>query len=169
MSAITFYIYAGLLAIFAILQSTVTSYIRLAGASPDLVLLLVVSLVLQGGTGDLPLLGILGGVTLDVLSGAPFGLSTVALALVSYLVRVGEVNVFHTVRFRPYIAISIATLVYHLLLALLLGLTGKTIVWGGMIWYIILPTLLVNLLSMPLVYYFVRMLNQLLQPKRYEW
>lgn len=169
MSAISFYIYSGLLVLCAILQSTVTSHIRLAGASPDLVLLLVVALALQGGSGELPLYGILGGVMLDALSGAPFGISTIVLGLVSYLVRVGETNVFHTVRFRPYVAISLATPVYHLLIALLLGMTGHRIVWGAMIWHVALPAMLVNLLFMTLIYYFVLALNRLLQPKRFEW
>ena len=85
------------------------AHIRLFGASPNLVLLLTVSWVLLRGRGEGILIGLVGGLMLDAFSGAPFGLATGSLVIVTYLTGLGEINVFRTAKFLPYAAIMVAT------------------------------------------------------------
>ncbi len=153
----------------AIVQTTVTSYVQVIGVSPNLVLLVSVSWVLAAGSREGALAGLVGGLMLDAFSGAPFGVSTVALVLASMLTGLGEIHVLRTARALPYAAIALATLVYQATVLLLLQMAGRAVIWWPMMWRAVLPEMVVNTLFMPLVYYAVRWLARRLQPRRVEW
>ncbi len=157
------------MALVAVLQVTITSHIRILGVSPDLVLLCSLSWVLLQGTRDGILAALAGGVVLDALSGAPFGTMTLALFVVCCLGGLGEVNVPRTARFLPYLAIGVATLVYTGILLILLEMTGHVVAWGAILWRVVLPEMLLNLLCMPVIYGLVRWLRGYLYPKPVEW
>lgn len=153
----------------AIAQTTVVSYVRLIGVSPNLVLLLAVSWVLTVGSREGALAGLVGGLMLDAFSGAPSGASTAALTLASVMTGLGEIHVLRTARVLPYAAIVLATLVYQIVLLLFMQMAGRVVLWWPMMWRSALPEVVVNTLFMPVIYYGMRWLAQRFQPHRVEW
>ena len=168
-STINAYILAALLAVVALVQSTIITRIRVFGVSPDLVLLFVVATVLIGGAHEELLVSLVGGVTTDILSSAPFGLTTISLVAVNYLVGLGEINIFRTVRIWPYTAVLVATLVYNGVFMILLEITGRELLWGPTLWRVVAPSLFVNTLCMPFMYLLVYWLCSHMRPKPAEW
>jgi len=155
--------------LLAVLQSTVTSHIRVLGVSIDLVLLFSVSWALLEGTQQGLFVGLMGGVALDMLSGAPFGISTVSLLIVSYLASLGALNVFRTARFLPYITIALATLIYNLVFLGLLQMAGHVVVWGPALWRVVSPAMLLNTACMPLVFNLVLWVHNRIHVRTVEW
>ena len=153
----------------AIIQSAVTSQLRVFGISLDLMLLFSVSWVLLLGLKDGILIVAAGSIVLDALSGAPFGLMTLSLTCSSFLAGLGEINVFRTAWYLPYVTIIIATLIYNVLFLFLLQTAGHIVHWGAMLWHVVLPTVVLNALCMPIIYSLTRWLYQRNRPKPVEW
>ena len=164
-------VYLGMpLAIFAAaLQSTVVSRMRIWGVSVDLVLLLTVSWTLLQGVGEGLLISLVGGVLLDALSGAPFGLMTISLTAASELAGLGEANVFERARYLPHIAIVLATTTYRGLLLILLRMTGRALPPWSMLSRFLLLAIVMNGFAMFIVYGLIGILCSCIQPRRAEW
>ncbi|MEA3406504.1 MAG: rod shape-determining protein MreD [Chloroflexota bacterium] len=164
-------IYLGLplAALVALLQSTFTARIGVWGVSVDLTLLLAVSWTLLRGSGEGLLISLVGGVILDALSGAPFGVLMISLTAASELAGWGEANVFERARFLPPIAITLATIIYRGLLLMLLKITGRPLPPWPIVSRYLLLALIVNGLAMLIVYRLVERLCRLIQPRRAEW
>lgn len=153
------YVAIPIAALVAIAQSTLAPRLRILGVSPDWVLLFTVSAVLfYGFRSCIPLL-LVSGLVLDTLSGAPFGLMMLSLAIANLLAGLGELNVFRTARYLPYLAIAGATLLYEGSLLILLRLlreyttTGQAAIWWPLLWRVVLPSVVLNTLLMPIAYY----------------
>jgi rod shape-determining protein MreD len=160
MRAVNLYLAIPLLLAGALLQSTVVPTV--IGVRPEIVLLLVVAASLSGGIEAGVVWGFIGGLSLDLFSGAPLGVFTLAMVLVGALVNVGESNLFSTSFLLPLSAVFVATFVYHLLTIVLLQTLGWSIGWGPAMLQVALPSAVVNTLLMPLVYFFLRWLTRLL-------
>jgi rod shape-determining protein MreD len=122
------------------------------GVKPDLVLLMVISWSLLRGAQEGVIWALVGGMGLDLLSGAPFGTSTVPLVIISLLAGLGELSVFRTRIALPLIATLIATLAYDLFFLLLLYAEGRSIAWADSLIKVVLPSTLFNVLLSPFVY-----------------
>lgn len=153
----------------ALLQSTVVARIQILGVSPDLVLLFIVGWVLYRGVGEGIVVALVSGLILDALSGAPFGLRLVSLAVASGIVGLGELNVFRSAWFLPYVTVAVATLIYQGLFLLLASLLGVPVIWWPTMWRLVLPVVVVNTLCMPLVYGALGWLHRHGQPQPVEW
>lgn len=150
------YAVAPLVVFSALVQSTVTSHVRIWGASPDLVLMLALACVLRWGLrASLPVI-LLGGLMIDVLTGAPFGTATACLTAVCTLVSVVDTYAPRESVGWPLAAIAGATLVYQLLWLALLRLGGRVVLWGPMFVREVLPAVLCNLLAMPILLLLLR-------------
>lgn len=158
-----------LAALVAIVQSSITSHLRLLGVSPDLVLVFTASNILVLGPRDGLLFALLGGLMLDALSGAPFGLVTLSLVVTGYLVGLAEYNLFRTARIVPFLSIALATIIYYVLFAFLLQMTGHPTLWGATVQRVILPAVLMNAIMMFPVYYLLLWLRARLGPPTVEW
>ena len=95
---------------------------------------------------------LVGGIGLDLVSGAPFGTSTVALVALSLAAGLGELSVFRTHIALPLIATLIASLAYNLFSLLLLYARGCSIAWPDSLTKVMLPSTLFNMLLSPFVY-----------------
>lgn len=154
------YLTIAALVVLAILQSTVMPRITVLGVHPDLMLLAVTSWSLLRGAQEGMLWALIGGIAVDLISGAPFGVVTLSLLVVSFLSSLGQRNVFRLDLLIPIITIPLATLVYNtIMLALLWALQWPTD-WGAGFVRVILPAMLVNTISMPLVYLALRTLDR---------
>ncbi|MHB1293441.1 MAG: rod shape-determining protein MreD [Anaerolineae bacterium] len=163
------YLAIPIMAFIGLLQSALVSRIRIFGVSPDLVLLVTVSWVLLQGHRRALLPALVGGLMIDALSGARFGLATLSLVVVVALASLGETNVFRTARYLPILTIALASLVYNLLYLLLLKMTGYPTQISAMLWRVVLPIVLIDTLFMPLVYTPARWVAKRVGPRAVEW
>lgn len=127
-------------------------HLTILGVKPDLVLLMVISWSLLRGAKEGVIWALVGGMGLDLVSGAPFGISTAALLTLSLLAGLGELGVFRTHIALPLIATLIATLAYDLFFLLLLQIRGCSIAWTESLVKVVLPSALFNVLLSPFVY-----------------
>lgn len=141
-----------LFVLMAILQSTLVPLLRVADGMPNLPLLFVVSWLLLNTVEEGLIWAFAGGLTLDLLSSAPFGTSTVALvgavcAVELLIPRSGRNNLLI-----PLVAVALATTVYQVGAVIILALNGRPPDIGSFIGSMLLPTLGLNLLLMLPVY-----------------
>ncbi len=134
-----------MLALLAVLQSTVVSHLHLLDGRPDLVLLAVVAWGLAGRNEEAMLWGMIGGLFLDLLSGLPFGRSAIALVMVAYLVSLLEGRFWETFLFMPLGVMLLASFVFHALGLLTLMLSGRELWLSFAITRVILPSTFLNL------------------------
>ena len=134
------------------MQATAMPHVTIMGVKPDLVLLMVISWSLLRGAQEGMIWALIGGIGLDLLSGAPFGTFTVILVILSLLAGLGELSVFRTHLALPLVATLIATLAYDLFFLLLLQMKGASIAWADSLIKVVLPSTLFNVSLSPLVY-----------------
>lgn len=113
--------------------------------------------------------GFVGGVMLDLLSGAPFGVITLPLLLVGYLSGLGEINVFRGNLLLPGLVILLATVLYHAIVLFLLQVLGRSVLWEPALLHVILPAALLNLLAAPFIYLPLRRLHRLTGQPQMGW
>lgn len=102
-----------LMAILAVLQSTVFSRLTFLGGSVNLILLACVSWALAGRVTDAMVWGFTGGVFLDLLSGAPLGASAAALLAVVYLTSLTEGRFWEAHPLAPLGVMAVSSLVFQ--------------------------------------------------------
>ncbi|MFQ6014921.1 MAG: rod shape-determining protein MreD [Anaerolineae bacterium] len=159
MGKINLYLAAVLLTGVGVVQSTAMPYLSLAGVKPDLMLLVVISWSLIRGAGEGIVWGFVGGMILDLLSGAPFGVFTLALTTISFLSGIGEINIFRSNIFLPLMVIGLATIAYSFISLLLLQTLGWPVNWSDSLIRIVLPTAFLNTILAPLIYQPLRWLH----------
>jgi rod shape-determining protein MreD len=166
---VTDYLGLPLAVLSAVVQSTIVSQIRVFGVSPDLPLLVVVSWVLLRGLNRGLLVAVAGGLVMDALSGASFGLCTLASMFAVLVAGVGETNVFGTARLLPFATGAGASVLYYGTLWLLLAMGGRQMPWWPVMSRILLPSVLLNTILMPTIYYPLRLIVRSSAADAVEW
>jgi rod shape-determining protein MreD len=166
--AIGLYLGLPLVLLVALAQAALVNDIRFLGVKPNLFLLFIVSWVLLCGFRQGLLLGMIGGIVLEVNSGAPFGSTLLALAVAMGVAGLGEINAFRGAWFLKYLVILGGTLVYGLVFVALLGATGHRAPFGATLARIILPEMVAHLLLMAPVYGALHEITRYLEPKAVE-
>jgi len=162
---VSVYATALLLVATIIIQTTVMPHVAFLGVKPDLVLLVVISWSLLRGAKEGIVWALMGGIGLDLVSGAPFGIHTLALAVLSLLAGLGELSVFRTHLALPLVATLVATLAYDLFFLLLLQMRGGSIAWVDSLIKVVLPSILFNVLLSPFIYKALYWLHRRTGPK----
>jgi rod shape-determining protein MreD len=137
----------------AILQATVGPVVGVLGVIPDIVLVLVVCHALLDGSEAGMLWGLLGGFSLDMLSGSPTGTHMLALIVVGFLAGLAKASPFRSRFLVPLLAIAAATSGYDAVIALVLRATGWPISLSLDLARVIAPSVITNGVLMPFVYY----------------
>ncbi len=163
------YATVALLAVVALVQTSLVPYLSPVGVKPDLMLTVVVLWSLLRGAGEGIVWGFIGGVLLDLFSGGPFGLSILALLLASYLSGIGEVNIFRANLLLPGAAIIGATLFYYGVWLVVLGLMGWNITWSVELGRVVMLAVLFNAVLMLLLYRPFRWLHRVTGPEEIGW
>ncbi len=151
------------------LHSVLASQVTILGVCPNLVLVLTVACTLLMGTRIGVIAALAGGLVLDALSGASFGISTLAMVVIALITGVGETNLFRSVRLLPYVAVSLGTFVYCAIVLALMGIGGRSLPWGSMMWYVTAPLIVVNTALMVVVYNVVALVCRRTGPRQVEW
>lgn len=154
-----YYLFIPLLILLGIIQSALMPSFRVGGHSPDLILVLVVAWSLLRGTRHGVLLALLGGIVLDVLSAAPFGIFTVALVCASLMSSFGTAGFFRSPVLLSLFAIATSSLAYYGISLGLLAVTGHTILWLDTLLRTVLPALALNAVGMLLLFPLTRFLH----------
>jgi rod shape-determining protein MreD len=163
------YLYFGVLLGLALLQSTVMPKITVLGVHPDLVLMAVTSWSLLRGSEEGMLWALVGGVALDLFSGAPFGIYSLSLLLIGFAAGLGPRNMLRIDILAPILVIPLSTLVYLLATMALLSALGWEMEWGARLRTVLLPSILVNSLGMPFVYLPARLLHRRVAREEISW
>jgi rod shape-determining protein MreD len=138
--------------VVAVLQATVVANLTLWGVFADLPLLVVVSWSLLRGAREGMIWGFVGGLAVDVLSGAPFGAATLSLLAVGFLSGLGEATVFRTHVALPLVTVFLATILYGLIFLLVVQISGQVVPWLSSLFRIILPSAVLNTVLTPIVF-----------------
>ncbi len=141
-----------LLFLTAICQATMLPLVAIAGFKVDLALVLVVGWSLIGKPGQAVAWGFVLGLFLDLASGMPFGIQTIALTGIGLLMQLGQSDAFRYNLILPPVAMIIATLVYDLFILFALSLLNPSLVVGDYLLHVILPSAIINTLALPLAY-----------------
>ena len=144
--ALNIYLAVFILGGMALLQSTVVPALSFLVWKPSLVLLLVVAWSIVRGGVDGTVWGFIGGLMLDLLSGGPWGISTLALTVVGVLAGLAEINLSRSNLLFPTALTFGASLLYDLIWVIVLSLAGWRIPLLDILWVTILPTAILNVL-----------------------
>jgi len=163
--ALNLYLAVFILGGAALLQSTVIPTLSMlpfgVGVRPSLVLLLVVFWSIVRGGVEGTLWGFVGGLALDLFSGGPWGVSTLALTLVGLLTGFAEINLSRSNLLFPMAMTFGASLLYDLICLTLLRLAGWQMALLDTFLVAILPTAILNVLLSFVVFPLVLGLNRL--------
>ena len=135
-----------LLALLAILQSSMFADFGFYDGRPDLVLLAVAGWALAGEAEQAMVWGLIGGIFLDMLSALPLGTSSIALILVAYLVSLYARRIWELNLLTPLGVTLIASLFFHSILLIALLFLGRQVQFEYAYVRVILPSTFINLL-----------------------
>jgi rod shape-determining protein MreD len=161
------------LTLAALAEATLLPHLRVASAQPDLTLLLVGAWSLRRGVEEGAVWAFIGGMLLDLLSAGPFAAAMFGLLAVSLVLgvdpstgigrrqsRAGEGNPITLI-----LGVSLATLLYHLVLLAALQLAGRPLDWMDAVARVVAPRIVFNLI---LIYFVYRSLGWLDRRTRRE-
>jgi rod shape-determining protein MreD len=148
-----------------LLQVSFFPYFKINGVQPDLVLVLVIAWTVLRGLPEGITWAVLGGLCIDLLSGGPFGIFTLAMLVVSL-----TANLFHGRVFGSSIIIPLGltfplTLLFNGLSLLALNLLGRTIDWNLALSEILIPLAVLNSVVMFFIFPLLYLLNRWLNPQ----
>jgi rod shape-determining protein MreD len=150
----------------ALLQTTLSPFVKISGVHPDLVLVLVIGWVILRGLEEGLFWAVIGGLSLDILSGAPFGVFTFSMVVVALVTSLFHGRVFGSSIILPLSLAFPLSLLFNGLVLLLLMLLGRPIDWGAAFFYILLPVAIFNTMVMVLVFPLLYLLNRVLTPRQ---
>jgi rod shape-determining protein MreD len=134
-----------LMALLAVLQSTILSHVQLLDGRPDAVLVAVVGWSIAGRTNEAMVWGFFGGVFLDMYSGVPFGSTAIVLVFVAYLVSFPEGRFWESHVVMPLGVMLVASTVFHVLGIGTLLLIGRPMDLDSALTRVLLPSTFMNL------------------------
>lgn len=159
-----YYIAFPFLLAVALVQGSALFPLPILRVKPDLMLLAVVGWGMSMGVKEALIWGVVGGMLLDLLGGAPLGVSVLSIMPVALLSGVGETKVVESNLPLALVVIFLGTLLYDSFFLLLLQLLGNHVEWWGSFITLFLPTALLNTLLMPFAYWFFRWLGRRARP-----
>jgi rod shape-determining protein MreD len=157
-----------LLIILVLFQTALVPQITVFGVHPDLLLIVVTAWSLLRGAESGMLWALIAGVALDIVSGAPFGASTLPLLVVGFGAGLSQSGIFRFELVIPILVIPIATLVYQGMMLAWLKAFGWPVAWHEGMRHTILPSMLLNTLIMPAAYWLLRLLDRRTARQTYD-
>ena len=149
-----------LLALAAILQSSVIPQIRIAHGEPDLVFLMVLAYSINANLDRAVIWSFVGGIFQDLLSFAPLGTSVMGMILMTFGVNSLGRQVYG-IGFLTLVAlVLVGTLVKQFLALIIISASGMPINLISGFTQVILPTMLYNLVFFWPVYGFIRLVQR---------
>lgn len=155
------------LVIATILQATLMPQIAVLGGRPDLVFLTVILWSINAPLETGVVWAMVGGVMLDLLSAAPTGTSIVGMILIVFAVNALKDQIYSLNLMLVMGIIGVGTIFQQIIIMIILSLTGFTVLFIESLGYVVLPTMVYNLVFALPVYWFVRrMQRRFTEPRR---
>ncbi len=154
------YLSVPILALAVALQSGVIPQFRILGGSPDLVFLVVLAWSVHAPLEAGVTWAIVGGIMQDLLSAAPTGMSAIGIVLVVFLVSRLTEQLYSVGLLLLAGMVAVGTLIQQGVLFVLLWLMGTPVDLISDFTYVILPTMVYNLLFIWPVYWFIRRIQR---------
>lgn len=155
-----------IMALLALLQSTVLSFSFFLDGRIDLVLLAIVGWGLTGRATETIVLGFIGGLFLDLFTAMPFGVNAIAMVIVALVISAFAGRIWQANLLTPLAATLVASLVYHFLILGVLLLIGRSIDLPFALRRVIFPSVFMNLiLAIPVSQAAASLANQLYPPE----
>lgn len=133
--------------IAALFQATVFPQFRVFDGQPDLLVVLVLawSIIDQGQEGVA--WAFVGGFVLDLFSGAPLGISSLALIPVAFFINIFEAQLYRESVILPIALIAGGAAIYHILYLILLRfLAGYQVFWSDALLFVALPSIIIDMI-----------------------
>jgi rod shape-determining protein MreD len=159
----------GLLGLTVLAQATLLTRIRLLGASPNLLLVVVLTWSLLQGVEEGVVWSFIGGLGIDLISGGALGTSSLALMSICLLASLGTTSVFAGNLLLPIFLVALATPLHGWLILLTHQLRGLHVNWLASTVRVIGPELLLNALLIVLVYPMLRWLAVQIGAEKMKW
>lgn len=135
-----------LLTLLAIVQSTFLGSINFLDGRPDLLLLAVIGWGLAGGKTETMVWGLWAGFLIDMLSGLPFGTSSIALVFIGYLVTIFAGRVWEANLLMPLGVTLVASLAFHIWNVMVIIFLGRPLELSYALNRVILPSIFLNII-----------------------
>jgi rod shape-determining protein MreD len=147
-----------ILAVTVIVQGTLLARFRLFGASPNLLLVVVVCWSLLHTVSEGLLWAFVGGLGVDLIAGLPLGSTPLALMPTCFLAGLGRSSIFTNSVLLPALLVALATLIFGWINLILLNARGVPVDWVGSALRVMLPELALNVLLALVIYPVLRWL-----------
>ena len=157
------------LALLAVFQATAAPQIRIAGGSLNLLLLCVMSWEQIEARGEGYAWAFVGGLTVDLISGGPFGTSALALLAATFIANQLGGGMFRDRVIIPLVTAVAGTFAYNGVYLIVLRLFGIPIDLVSAIPQVIVPSALLNMLASPIVARLMLALYHRVRPAGVSW
>lgn len=146
-----------------LIQATLAPLFEVNGIHPDIVVVLVIAWALLRGFEEGLSWALLGGLSLDFLSGETFGIFSLAMVLVAVLAAIAHGRAFDSSFILPLILCFPLSLIFNGMGLLILDTLGRNIIWDAALFGVLLPVAVYNVVVMlvvfPPLYWLDRRLN----------
>ena len=158
------YLLAGVVLLGAALaQVSLWEFLTFSGIRLDLVLILVLAWAMVRNLSEALIWAVIGGLCLDLMSGTPFGVFSIALVSVAALATLVQTRVFGGGLVLPIIFTFPLSLLFNGLALVMLSLLGRPVAWLTTFEQVLLPAAGLNtgfmVVLFPVVYLFNRRFN----------
>lgn len=153
----------------AIFQIVLSEASPVAGLKPDLVLVLAVMAGMLLGTRQGVVLAFLGGATLDLFSGMPFGFVTLSLLLVASIARFPGPHALELNPLVCMVVVTFASLLYYAIYSMGILALGGELDWLTLFKNMIVPAVVINTVICPFVYALYAILGRKPVSVREDW
>lgn len=141
-----------ILAVTVIVQGTLLTRIRFFGASPNLLLVVVVCWSLLHSVSEGLVWAFAGGIGVDLIAGLPLGSTSLALMPTCFLAGLGRSSIFTNSVLLPALLVALATPIFGWINLILLGMHSVPVDWMGSTLRVMLPELALNVLLVVVIY-----------------
>ena len=149
----------------ALLQTTISPFIKINQVHPNLVLVLVIGWTVLRGLEEGVIWALIGGISLDFLSGAPFGVFTLAMLLTALIAGLFHGRIFGSSVVLPLGLAFPLSLFFNSFVLLLLNIFGRPIDWLDAFTNVLLPAALYDTAAMVIIFPLLYLLNRWLNPQ----
>jgi len=141
-----------------VFQAAVVPHMAIAGAKPDIILVVAVLYGFTFGSRTGAFAGFFGGLLGDLLSGLHVGIGVISKTTIGFLAGLVQRTIFVESIFLPMLAIFVATFLNEFVYVSFMFLFGETTPIKEVILKLILPSAAYNAVLMPFVYGAIRKL-----------
>jgi rod shape-determining protein MreD len=147
-----------------LLQTTLSPFVKFNGVHPDLVLVLVIGWGILRGPEEGLVWALVGGLSLDFMSGAPFGIFSLTMLLVAIVIGLIHGRTFGSSIILPLFLTFPLSLLFNGMALFFLTLLGRSIDWTTAFLSVLFPVGMLNIATMLLVFPLLYLLDRWLNP-----